>query len=138
VNHHYRDIREKINEAPQWFDESAVPRYCRFSPKELADIYADECALLLIQCQCCRQKFHVAISTNLMRRMTLTEGKYFPTIADDIRNGRVGFGDPPNVDCCPAGPTMSSDTLAVLEYWSRQTPQRDWTRDATMEKVIEE
>jgi hypothetical protein len=54
MHNYYKDIISKIPEEPQWFDEEAVPRYCPFTPDKLANIYADECALVLIQCQGCR------------------------------------------------------------------------------------
>lgn len=57
----YQDILSRIKEKPLWFDENAVPRYCKFSPDTI-QIYTDEVALLKIQCQACNYEFHVAIS----------------------------------------------------------------------------
>ena len=38
------------------------------------------------------------------------------TMAD---GGALHYGDPPNMGCCPAGPTMSSIPREVLEMWVR-------------------
>jgi hypothetical protein len=51
VNHLYRDILERIPTQPLWWDEHAVPRYCEFSPEQIAYYYAREAVLLLITTQ---------------------------------------------------------------------------------------
>ena len=40
MNTSYYDITSKIDEHPQWWDEHAVPRYCKFGPGLAADIYS--------------------------------------------------------------------------------------------------
>jgi hypothetical protein len=133
VHNDYSDIRALTKEEPKWFDEHAVPRYCDFHPKEIADIYADECCLLMIQCQGCQARFKVAISQN---KWSMAWGGHEKLdISERIAKEYIGFGDPPNVGCCPAGPTMTSDTIAVLEYWKRESC-REWERDKNFEKVF--
>jgi hypothetical protein len=43
---HYEDILSRIVEPPCWFHEKGVPRYGEFAPHHIANIYADECAIL--------------------------------------------------------------------------------------------
>lgn len=143
MNHHYRDIRDRVAAPPAWFDERAVPRYCEFSPDEAANIYADECCLAEIRCQDCGHKFKVAFSssvTDIVRRwMVLHDKEERITQADaagmflaaDIKARRLHYGDPPNSGCCMAGPTMNSTMCRVLEFWHR--PNFDWERDAALE-----
>lgn len=154
----YQDILDLIDRDPIWFDEHAVPRFVLFSPKCIADIYADECALLEIACQACERPFLVAMSTNLakrymavprpecrdefQRRLHVAASE---TLAWEISTGRVHYGDPPNVGCCCAGPTMNSVPRRVVEYWRRngdgdaekKTLGRDWERDRRLEVAIE-
>lgn len=112
MNQNYEDILSRIKEEPKWWDEHGVPRYCDFHPDWGACIYADQVALLLIRCQGCHRKFkvvvsHAAFHSNISPKTILKEG------------GLPWYSDPPNVKCCPAGPTMTSETLEVLEYWER-------------------
>lgn len=125
----YSDIIERCGE-PLWWDEHAVPRYVPFTPHECADIYAGRCCLLLINCQGCGAEFSVCISES---NMDMVHGH--AALPDMIRKEVISFGDPPNTGCCPAGPTMSSIPVQVLEYWT-QHPQDgadDWTRDPNLE-----
>jgi len=119
VNTEYHDIRERIAEPPKWFDECAVPRYCEFAPQHAANIYAREAALFLIECQACGTQFRVCL--------TGRSGM----VADAIRDGSLHYGDPPNIRCCDAGPTMNCIDLRVLEYWRR--PDLDWLRNPSLE-----
>lgn len=52
------------------------------------------------------------------------------------RFGHLHYGDPPNIHCCAAGPTMNSIPIRVLEYWSRENPLLDWQRDPALEVEI--
>lgn len=107
MNHHYRDIRSRIDEPPRWWDEHAVPRYCEPAPSEVANIYAREVAFVGIECQNCRERFTVAFSYSPWPdREPLSE-----------RIDTLHYGDPPNVGCCAAGPTMNSEPIRVLEFW---------------------
>lgn len=62
MHHCYDDILSRIPEEPIWFDEHAVPRYCEFDPKRVANAYADEVALVEVTCQSCGRLFHVAFA----------------------------------------------------------------------------
>lgn len=115
---HYDDILDRIPELPKWFDELAVPRYCDFSPQKLAFIYAKEAALVLIRCQACERKFHVAFSEgNAVDRSNDGKRSFAITIANLISERRLHYGDPPNVRCCSSGASMNSVPVRVLEYW---------------------
>lgn len=122
MNHYYKDILEKIDEEPQWFDEHAVPRFCPYSPDEVADIYADEVAFFEIACQNCGYRFIVAASSNKTHRqlIELDSGIKQDSIKEIIdKYGEVFWHDPPNIRCCGPGPTMTSDFIKILEYWHR-------------------
>ncbi|HZR75382.1 hypothetical protein [Bradyrhizobium sp.] len=108
----YDDIFSRITEAPHWFDEYAVPRYCEFTPSKLANIYAGEAALAEVTCQVCKHAFRVAFS-----RANWSSG----TIAEAIRSRTLDFGDPPNYCCGNAD--MSSEPRRVIEYWRRHDPR---------------
>lgn len=113
MKHHYRDIRDRAGD-PVWHDEYGVPRYCDFTPREIADIYGDEVCLLLIRCQNCGREFRVALSWGVHDRVS-----GISPLAERVSEGTVHYGDPPNVECCPAGPTMNSIPVRVLEFWRR-------------------
>lgn len=131
MHQHYEDILDRIDEPPTWFDEQGVPRYGAFSPDRLNNIYAHEAALAEITCQGCGRPFSVAM-----------DGRYAGKgrgLCDDIRLGRLHYGDPPNMRCCAAGPTMNSVTHRVLEYWSRDSELRlDWQRDPVYQGPVVE
>ena len=113
----YSDIRSRISEPPLWWDESGVPRYVPFAPDEVADIYADQVALVLIACQACHAEFPVAFSWS---RIAFVKGE--ATIIGPLTLEKVQslhYGDPPNVGCCSGGATMNCDDLRVLEFWRR-------------------
>ena len=125
MNRSYDDIRSRIAEEPQWWDECAVPRYCPFSVGQIANIYANEAALVEIACQGCGQRFLVEVSRGAFDQFRLQT---------DIRRGVLAYGDPPNIGCCLSGPTMSSDTIRVVEYWKRLDGH--WKRDKTFEGEV--
>lgn len=130
MHRHYKDILDKIEEAPQWFDENGVPRYCAFAPQQIADIYADEVALLLIACQNCGQRFEVVVSSGAMdNMMKRTRVSYW------IEDGTIHYGDPPNIQCCPAGPTMNCEDIRVLQFW-RRGRLSEWERDSAYEIAL--
>ncbi len=140
MHEYYSDIIDRLGE-PRWFDECACPRYCKFSPRRLSNIYADECCLVLIKCQDCGYEFKVAFSQSTMDKvrhiMMFGKDKEMPTIADGIRDKTLHYGDPPNVECCAAGPTMNCDDVKVLEYWERKTDMFNWKRDKSLEIELE-
>lgn len=106
---YYGDILSRIKETPLWFDEHGVPRYEPFRPDLVANIYAVEAALVRIHCQNCRYKFDVAFSSAERDKELLT---------DLVVRMALSYGDPPNVRCCPSGPTMTSDAKRVLQFWT--------------------
>ena len=120
----YDDILLRIAEEPTWFDEHAVPRYCKFEPEKIANIYAREAALAEVNCQYCKRIFLVAFS-----ELNWHAGK----IADAIRSRTLHFGDPPNA-CCDAGASANSEPRKVIEYWNRHNPK--YTRREENQRVV--
>lgn len=122
----YGDILKRIDQAPLWFDENAVPRFDEFKPRLVADIYAREAALVEICCQRCRRTFNVSFS----------RGRYQePSLASLIEEHDLFYGDPPNIGCCEYGTAMSSQTTKVLQYWHMFA--LDWHRIPKLEIDIE-
>lgn len=145
MNHHYSDIRSLIYVPPKWWDEHAVPRYCDFSPDNLANIYAEECCLLLICCQQCGTEFKVAMSIDPMEKYANIDKskpdqipfmETYDWLAEEIRSNEIHYGDPPNIDCCGAGPTMNSVPKRVIEYWRKSIENWSWQRDSSLEVEI--
>lgn len=132
MHQRYDDILDRIGEAPQWFDENAVPRFKAFAPDACADIYACEAVLALITCQDCGHPFKVAFSHSRLRQALRNDR----SLAEDIREKTLHFGDPPNIGCCAAGPTMNSEPRRVLEYWY-QDDRFQWSRAAELEVDIQ-
>lgn len=128
MHHDYSDIRSRISEQPRWFDEAGVPRYCEFAHDQTNFIYADTAVLLEIACQSCGRRFKVCLSEWYLSRSSLAEA---------VQNRSIHYGDPPNVGCCPAGPTMSSDSLRVLEFWMIGKDHR-WMRVPELEIELED
>lgn len=114
----YADITSRIAEAPTWWDEHGVPRYGEPGPDMAADIYAEECALVLIACQSCRREFPVLFTRGMLERALHPDG---PTLRRLIEDGTIHYGDPPRHDWkdCGAGDTMNCLDLRVLSYWRR-------------------
>lgn len=131
MNQIYSDILDKLGE-PQWFDECAVPRYCKFEPNAVSDIYAHQVALVEIACQPCEHLFLVAFSWGMMDNL-----KGVPSLKERITAKELHYGDPPNVACCMAGATMNSVPHRVVEFWDQPRPIEDWKRLAEYEIEIE-
>ena len=142
MNHYYGDILDRVGDKPLWFDEHAVPRFCKFSPRVLANIYASECVLFLITCQGCNTPFKVAMSSSKAGRVmtaarTGRKVEEVATLAQLIERGDLDYGDPPNMRCCASGPTMNSVPRRVLEYWRDDAlAAGKWTRDEKLERAI--
>ena len=157
MHNSYEDIiilGSELGKEPIWWDENAVPRYCQFHPKEVANIYASEVCLLLIECQGCQFKFKVAMCfdkhhmiMNFIRLSFLSKGlreeidkfskdsEAYDKVCNDyslknrIVDKTIHYGDPPNYDkCCASGATMNCIDLRVLEYWTKDG-QHNWVRD---------
>lgn len=109
----YADILALTPHEPHWFDEYAVPRFVDFEPIKIANIYAKETALVEIGCQACGRAFNVAFSSGSRTSDLLSVA---------ITNNTLHYGDPPNIGCCLAGPTMNSERRRVIEYWSTLNP----------------
>src|SRR5438128_81638 len=101
MHQHYEDILSRIPEPPQWFDDYGVPRYCKFKPNRLANIYSTECALAEISCQQCGHRFLVAITPERVRDLLKASSERPQRkLADLILRGEIHYGDPPNIRCC--------------------------------------
>jgi hypothetical protein len=73
--HDYKDIRDRIDEEPKWFDTHGVPRYCEMSPRECPNIYADFVIFVDIKCQGCEERFNVEMhSSPTNRAMAIHRG----------------------------------------------------------------
>lgn len=132
MKHHYNDIRSRIAEPPTWWDEYGVPRYGPFAPTETANIYANQCALVEISCQSCGYIFPCCFSwAHGEAFITADDSEFTITTPLKERIDRLYYGDPPNIECCPAGPTMSSDTLRIIEFW--ELINWVWVRNASLE-----
>lgn len=145
----YADITKRLG-PPLWWDAHGVPRYDEFQPDLGSEIYADEVVLLDIRCQSCGCQFTVSMNrTNafemvraelrkrrladldpaLREKLTVEPGR---RLADRIRDGSIHYGDPPNLPCCPSGPTMNCEDWRVLQYWHRERAG-DWQREPALE-----
>lgn len=135
VNHHYNDIRSRIPEPPSWWDENATPRYGTFTPDDTASIHADEIVFLRIACQNCEREFDVCMTWG---RSDAVLRKVRP-LSERVPERAIHYGDPPNIDCCPAGPTMNSVPLRVLEFWKKAPFSADgprWERVPGLEVIV--
>ena len=128
----YDDLRELAGDRePLWHDVNGVPRFMPHHPRLAPNIYARECALVQIACQDCRCRMPVQITANRLDKMTLRER---------IVSGAIDYGDPPYHlndagEYGHCGCTMTSDALAVLEFWRRS--DGEWMRDPEVEIVIQ-
>lgn len=118
----YDDILTRVPDPPVWWDSNGVPRWCNFHPSKCPDIYADEAVLLRIACQGCGTQFDVELHSSRYDKRRLSEAPQ-----------EIFYGDPPNVGCCPAGATMSSVSLHVIEFWQRGPS--GWTRNKPYENL---
>lgn len=121
----YNDIKNKLGK-PLWYDEKGVPRYARFDPSLVNNIYANEVALVEIWCQACKEKFLVAFSSDA--NYCLLEN-YNP-ISYAIFQKTLHYGDPPIHGSC-GGYTMNCEDLKVVEFWRNE--YFSWIRDKKLE-----
>ena len=129
----FKDIRDRITDEPVWWDEHGTPRYCEFSPDKTANIYRNECVLCTVACQNCGRRFRVAFSESAMR---LVEPR--PSLAELIDSRQLHYGDPPNDGCCPAGPSMNSVMIRVMQYWATPLGEFDLVRDHAREVCFDD
>ena len=99
----FRDIIDRIGEPPLWYDEYGIPRWCKFHPGEVSNIYARTVAFFEIACQYCHQKFDVV----------RTGDAFHPLVIDQD----LHYGDPPRHHCDGGGDTMNCLDIRVLEAW---------------------
>lgn len=130
----YEDILALHPEPPLWWDENAVPRYCEFEPSKVVNIFANEVALIQVLCRHCAKPFTVAITSERMPKVLVPE---YETIREDIIFRQLHYGHPPNVGCCPEGPTLTSIPMKVFQYWHRDVHRENiWKRDYSLELNI--
>jgi hypothetical protein len=127
----YSDITERIAEPPKWWDEQGVPRYAEFDPYRVANIYAQETALVEIACSACWRRFEVAFSVP-GPGLEETIGSC-STLREAIEKGEIHYCDPPNYGNCRRGASMTCYDLRVLQYWSRANEKRSWVRNERLE-----
>jgi hypothetical protein len=129
--HDYKDIRDRIDEEPKWFDTHGVPRYCEMNPSECPNIYADLVMFVNIACQSCGERFNVEMhSSSMDRAMAIHRGhlgeesfKVENVSIDPIRH----YGDPPRHNGC-AGETMNCDDPYLLEV--HRKIKSEWVKDS--------
>ena len=138
----YKDIIDKLGQ-PKWWDEAGVPRYCDFSPNEVADIYADKAALIIVRCQGCGKHLPVAWSFRELSIICYVPGhpsgkdcfaSFTPPTRED--SGSIGYSDAPShIDnqgkYCHLGCVMTTDIRQIKEFWSRD--KIDWKRHKDFE-----
>ena len=121
---------------PLWWDSNGVPRFVDHHPDLCADIYADEIALMVVACQACAREFPVQVSVGLMDLIHASQQEQEDaTLEALIRADIIHYGDPPHVECCPAGPTMNVLDLRIVEFWRRTSSPSvySWSRVAELE-----
>lgn len=131
MKQYYQDIlnlANKIGDKPKWWDSNGVPRFCEFNPRDSSNIYADEVILLKIACQSCAHQFDVELNTNSYDKVAIKNFKKFAERPQDIY-----YGDPPNIKCCSTGPTMSSISLFIIEFWIHENLK--WIRRPELENI---
>jgi hypothetical protein len=62
----------------------------------------------------------------------------YRSLADLVRSGSIHYGDPPDVDCCPAGATMNCNDLAVVEFWKRGWDQSRSAEGVPLKEIMDE
>lgn len=114
----YRDIRDRIPEEPEWYDQNGVPRYGKFDPALCPNIYSNQVFLLKIACQDCHREFRVEMHSDWY---------------DVVRHpSKLHYGDPPIHEC--VGDTMNCVDLEVLQVWRRL--DHKWERVPELEGPI--
>lgn len=116
---------EMLGMQPKWYDVFAIPRFSDFHPDMVANIHAEEAALVEIRCQNCGKSFYVVTA-----RPTKS------ALAEDILHGYVEYGDPPRHNNC-IGETMLSWTIRVAEFWQNgKATGYTWRRNKKYEVFL--
>lgn len=117
----YDDILSRIEEPPKWWDRFGCPRWRDFDPDNSSNIYADRVVLMRIACQGCDHEFLVEFAESRGQRMIMNHRRekdgYEPIEYDPTQ---LEYGDPPDIGCCAAGPTMSSCPREIVGAWERE------------------
>ena len=118
----YDDIRSRISEEPTWFDDNGVPRYGKFHPNSVPNIYAEEALLMEISCQDCGEVFFVALQTaGMMDKLWNPKARSLSERIEEFLKEDNGFpfhyGDPPIHGC--VGDTMNCNDHRIVEFWSK-------------------
>lgn len=120
MKQNYQELLQH-NVPPDWWDENGCPRYVLFNPK-YCNPYANEAALLDVECQSCRALFVVGVSSDSQthsQRSTLSQMIFakYPFI----------YGDPPYVTyCCDVGQNQCTRTIRVVQFWQKY--EYEWKR----------
>lgn len=139
----YHEILDVMGE-PIWWTEDGVPRYIPFAPEEAGNLYAYEVALIEIACQACDHRFHVCISSTRMDKALKDRVTVRDRIAGLDTPRRPGMllpsrsvycDDPPNINCCAPGPTMTATPVMVEQVWLRSHDE-GWVRAPELERPI--
>jgi hypothetical protein len=128
----YADIVGRVPARPIWWLRG-VPRYVPFRPEMVG---GSEVALIHTECQKCRMRYDVA---------AVPQGPSYSSLRTLIAfENAVDVGDPPFA-ChvlgaqCPAGYSMTSLEMAVLEFWHWERHEKavpTWRRDSSMERPL--
>lgn len=127
----YRDIRERIDEEPRWYDRHGVPRYCEFAPEHCSNVYASEVLLMDVACQDCGRRFLVEFTWEGW-------GGYASLSAQLAQGSLPHYGDPPRHDHhedCVAGDTMNVTGPRVVGLWCRD--RFEW-EEVAIDLLLEE
>jgi hypothetical protein len=124
----YKDITSRISDPIQWYDENGTPRYDKFHPHDLPNIYAHEGVLIEIACQACGKRFLIGLGSWGFMGIR--------SIADQLNDHAMAYGDPPiHWENCAAGNTMTSDFVRVVEYWFKNSGY-DWEQMPELEITL--
>jgi hypothetical protein len=131
----YADLLAIAGREPLWWDEVGVPRFVPFEPSLCNNIYAEEAALLLIECAACHRRLKVAVTWDHIHKSF----RGLTSLSDQIERGTIHYGDAPcwrlgESQC--AGTTMNSNPLRVVEYWKRCFGT--WMRNSALEIAIDD
>jgi hypothetical protein len=123
MHHHFNDITSRIVEVPTWYDQNGTPRYGKFTPDDVPNIYATEALLMNIKCQDCGTPFMVALSFCMMDKLYNPRAYSYEEDIKTFMKDRdhrwfpAHYGDPPSHGC--VGDTMNCIDVAIVEFWKK-------------------
>jgi hypothetical protein len=125
----YSDITSPIDEAPAWWDGN-VPHYAPFHPGLMTNASeAFEVALVRGACQICGVEYLSTVcgyTAAFERAAGISESRWLPGWDPPLALKHLGD--------CDGGPFMSSNPLAVSEYWRRKGSE--WCRTPEFEFIL--